>query len=200
MSLAVGWLPCLAEAGQAQTTKPQQPAPSTAGQGASPASAPSGFVIGPDDVLSVVFWREKEMSADVVVRPDGKISLPLLNDLQAAGHTPEQLREQLTKAASKFIEEPNVTVVVKQINSQKVFVTGNVARQGAHALVPNMTVLQLIAVAGGLLEFADADKILVVRTEGGKTQYLKFNYDEVIHQRNIQQNILLKPNDTVVVP
>lgn len=191
------------EAGQQQPA-PAAPAPAATARPAGSTSDQSGldpgFVIGPDDVLSIVFWREKEMSAEVVVRPDGKISLPLLNDIQAAGFSPDQLRAQLLTAAAKFIEDPNVTVVVKQINSLKVFVTGNVARQGAHPLVTNMTVLQLIAVAGGLLEFADGKNILVVRTEAGKTQYLKFNYDEVIRQKNIQQNVVLKRNDTVVVP
>ena len=101
-------------------------------------------------MLSIVFWRDKDMSADVVVRPDGKISLPLLNDVQAAGLTPEQLRAQLVKAAAKFIEDPNATVVVKEIHSRKVFITGNVAKPGTFPLVGDMNVMQLIAMAGGL--------------------------------------------------
>ena len=119
-------------------------------------------------MLSIVFWRDKDMSADVVVRPDGKISLPLLNDVQAAGLTPDQLRDQLTKAAAKFVEEPNATVVVKEIHSRKVFITGNVAKAGTYPLTGDMTVLQLIAVAGGLLEYADSKNIVVMRTEDGR--------------------------------
>jgi protein involved in polysaccharide export with SLBB domain len=117
---------------------------------------PVGYLIGQEDVLSIVFWREKEMSADVVVRPDGKISLPLLNDIQAAGFTPEQLRAQIEKAASKYIEDPNATVIVKAINSRKVHIIGNVGKPGTYTLAGEMTVLQLIALAGGLQEYAQA--------------------------------------------
>jgi polysaccharide export outer membrane protein len=161
---------------------------------------PPGYVIGPDDVLTIVFWRDKEMSADVVVRPDGKISLPLVNDVQAAGLSPEQLRSQLTQAAEKFIAEPNATVVVKEIHSRKVFITGNVAKAGTYPLSGDMNVLQLIALAGGLAEYADAKNIVVMRNEGGQSQSFKFNYKDVVKQKNVQQNILLKPGDTVVVP
>jgi polysaccharide export outer membrane protein len=140
------------------------------------------------------------MSAEVVVRPDGKISLPLLNDVQAAGLTPDQLRDQLTKAASKFVEEPNATVVVKEIRSRKVFITGNVTKPGNYPLNGEMTVLQLIAVAGGLQEYADSSSIVVMRTEGGQQKSFKFNYKDVIKQRHVEQNIQLKAGDTVVVP
>ena len=161
---------------------------------------PPDYVIGPDDALVVVFWREKEMSSDVVVRPDGKISLPLLNDVQAAGLTPDQLRLQLTEAAAKFIEEPTVTVVVKQINSRKVFLTGNVARPGAYALSAPTTVLQLLATAGGVSEFAKSKDIRIMRTENGRAVSYKFNYREVIVGKNLKQDIHLKPGDTVIVP
>ena len=114
------------------------------------AAVPAGYVIGPEDVLSIVFWRDKEMSADVVVRPDGKISLPLLNDVMAAGYAPEELRAQLVKAASKFLEDPNATVVVKEIHSRKVFVTGQVGKSGTYPLIGEMNVLQMIAHVGGL--------------------------------------------------
>ena len=162
--------------------------------------APSGYVIGADDVLSVVFWRDKDMSAEVVVRPDGKITLPLLNEVQAAGLTPEQLRQHLTEAASKYVEEPTASVVVKEIHSRNVFVTGNVAKPATYALNGDTTVLQLLAMAGGLLEYADSKHIVVIRNDNGKTQYLKFNYNEVIKQKNPAQNVVLKPGDTVVVP
>ena len=164
------------------------------------ATLPAGYVIGPEDVLSIVFWRDKELSSEVVVRPDGRISLPLLNDVTAAGYTPEQLRVQLEKAASKFIEDPNATVVVKTINSRKVFITGQVAKAGTYPLVTDMNVVQLIAQVGGLLEYADAKNIVIMRTENGQERRLKFNYKDVVKGKNVEQNIALKPGDTVIVP
>jgi polysaccharide export outer membrane protein len=161
---------------------------------------PSGYVVGAQDVLSIVFWRDKDMSTDVTVRPDGKISLPLLNDVEAAGFTPEQLRVRLIEAASKYIEDPNATVLVKEIHSRNVFITGNVTKPSTYPLNGEMTVLQLIALAGGLLEYADSDKIVVIRTENGRAQYHRFNYKDVVKQKSVQQNIVLKPGDTVVVP
>ena len=171
------------------------------GTAAAPAIViPAGYTIGADDQLSIVFWRDKEMSADVVVRPDGKISLPLLNDIEAAGVTPDQLRARNENAAAKFISEPTATVVVKQINSRKVYITGNVAKAGTYPLVGDMTVVQLIAVDGGLLEYADSKAIVIMRKENGRDQYFKMNYRDVVRQKNVEQNILLKPGDTVVVP
>jgi len=167
---------------------------------ASSTALPSGYLIGPADVLSIVFWRDKDMSADVIVRPDGKISLPLLDEIQAAGLTPEQLRAHLTAAAAKYVEEPNATVVVKEIHSRRVFITGNVAKPGTYDLVGDLTVLQLIAMAGGLQEYADAKGIVVLRTENGRQQSHKFNYKDVIRQKHVEQNMVLKPGDTVVVP
>src|SRR3982751_5453815 len=128
------------------------------------ASVPADYVIGPQDVLSIVFWREKDLSADVVVRPDGKISLPLLKDLQAAGLSPEQLTEALVKAAAKYVSQPNATVMVKEINSRKVFVVGQVAKPGTFPLAGEMSVLQVIALAGDVLEYAKATQITVIRT------------------------------------
>jgi polysaccharide export outer membrane protein len=141
------------------------------------------------------------MSAEAIVRPDGKIALPLLNDIQAAGLTPEQLRVSVAQAANKFVEDPNATVVVKKINSLKVFITGQVARPGAYSLVGSgTTVLQLISMAGGLHEYANDKDISVVRNENGRAMAYRFNYHDVIKRRNLKQNIELKPGDTVVVP
>lgn len=161
---------------------------------------PDDYVIGPDDVLSVVYWKDKELSADVAVRPDGKISLPLVNDLSAAGLTPEQLRVSITAAAAKFVEDPTVSVVVKAINSRKVFVTGQVQKPGVYPLNAPTTIMQLIAMAGGVLEFADSEKILVLRNESGKQVAHPFNYKQVLSRKNLRQNIDLKPGDTIVVP
>jgi polysaccharide export outer membrane protein len=165
-----------------------------------PVSTATGYVIGVQDVLSIVFWRDKDMSADVVVRPDGNISLPLLNEIPAAGLTPEQLRAKLTEAAAKFVEDPTATVVVKEIHSRNVYITGNVAKPATYPLMGDMTVLQLIAMAGGLQEYADAKNIVIIRIESGRQQYHNFNYKEVVKQKHIEQNIVLKPGDTVVVP
>lgn len=165
-----------------------------------PASvAPPGYVIGPDDVLGVLFWREKDISGDVIVRPDGKITLPLLNDVQAAGMTTEELRASLTTAAARFVEEPNVTVVVRQINSRRVFITGQIGKPGPYTLSPGLTVMQLIALAGGLTEFADSKNIIIMRTEKGKPMAYRFNYKDVLDRKKLEQNIELKPGDTVVV-
>ena len=161
---------------------------------------PPGYVIGPDDQLTIVYWREKELSADVVVRPDGLISLPLLNDIPAGGLTPDQLRVAITQGATKFIEDPTVSVVVKAINSRKVFITGQIGKPGPYPLAGPTTVLQLIATAGGVAEYADKKKIVIVRREGGKELTLRFNYNDVLKGKNLAQNIELKPGDSVIVP
>lgn len=197
----------LPAAAVAQTPARPQPTPAspTAPAAASPVipagvTPPSDYVIGADDQLAIIFWREKDMSAEVVVRPDGKISLPLLNDIQATGLTPEQLRVALTEAANKYIEDPTVTVVVKAINSRRVFVTGQVGKPGPYPLTAPTTVLQLIALAGGVSEYAKSEEIAVMRTENGKTTNFKFNYKDVIKGKKLEQNLVLKPGDTVIVP
>jgi len=159
---------------------------------------PEGFVIGPEDVLSIVFWRDKEMTTQVTVRPDGKISLPLLDEVQAAGLTPADLRAHLTQESKRFFGNPTVTVVVNEINSRKVFITGQVVKPGPYVIAVPTTVLQLIAMAGGLKDFADSRNIMIVRRESGQTSSYAFNYKEI--RKNLQQNIELKPGDTVVVP
>ena len=191
----------------AATAAAQAPAPRTTqsaakGTAVAPAAValPPGYIIGAEDILTVVFWRDKDMSSDVVVRPDGKISLPLLNDIDAAGLTPEQLRLKLTEAAGKLIEEPTVTVVVKTINSRKVFVTGQVGKPGPYPLTTTTTVLQLLATAGGVLEYAHSKDIRVMRTEHGRQVSYRFNYKDVVKGKNLKQNIELKPGDTIIVP
>ncbi len=161
---------------------------------------PADYVIGPDDVLTVVFWRDKDMSSDVAVRPDGKISLPLLNEVQASGLTPEQLRVQVTEAASKFVEDPTVSIVVKEIHSRKVFITGMVNKPGTYPLSGPTTVVQLIAMAGGVLEYADSKHITILRTVNGRETSLPFNYKDLAKRKNLKQNIELKPGDTIIVP
>jgi polysaccharide biosynthesis/export protein len=163
-------------------------------------AVPKGFVIGPEDVLAVHFWRDQEMSGDVTVRPDGMITLPLVGDIRAAGFTPELLKHEIEKAASRLITEPSVTVAVKEINSRKVFITGEVTKPGPYSLSGPRTVMQLIAVAGGLLEYADKDNIVVLRTTSGQQKSYKFRYSDVSRGRSLEQNIELQPGDTVVVP
>jgi polysaccharide biosynthesis/export protein len=207
LAIAVTSVPSAAHA-QAQPPRPAAPAPQTNARGATQPAVtaapgvdlPPEYTIGADDVLSIVFWRDKELTADVTVRPDGKISLPLLNDVQASGFTPAQLKDRIVEESKKYVEDPNVTVVVKQINSRRVFITGEVRKPGPYPLTAPTTVLQMLSVAGGLGDFAKSEKIMVVRTESGKQVSYKFNYKEVIEGKKLAQNIDLKPGDTIVIP
>lgn len=190
-----------AKPGAAQQPPPAAPAkPAPAAPKVEAVTPPADYAIGPSDVLVITFWREKDLSAEVMVRPDGRISLPLLNDVVAAGLTPDQLRESLMKQAQRFVEDTNVTVMVKAINSRWVYITGQVSKPGPYPLAGPTTVLQLIAMAGGLLEYADDKNIVVMRNENGKPSNFRFNYKDVVRQKNLKQNILLKPGDTLVVP
>lgn len=192
----------LAPAVSAQQNSARPAAPTTRAAGAATLAAnlPPNYVIGPDDVLGIVFFGDEALTGDVVVRPDGKISVPLLHDIQAAGLTPEALRDSLMKAGSRYLESPNATVVVRQINSRKVFITGRVQRSGPYVLTAPTTVLQLIALAGGLTDWAEEDQIVVMRSENGRQVRHKFNYKDVIGGKKLQQNIVLEPGDTIVVP
>lgn len=184
----------------AQAPRPSPPSATPLAQPAGPL-LPADYVIGPEDVLGVLFWRDQDMTGDVTVRPDGMVTLPLLGDLLAAGLKPEMLRDEIQKkASSKYLEDPNVTVVVRQIHSRKVFITGLVATPGVYPLTSPRTVMQLIAIAGGLTEYADGENITVMRTDQGRTRSLKFNYKDVAKGKNLAQNVELKPGDTVVVP
>jgi polysaccharide export outer membrane protein len=175
------------------------PADETASK-VTPATTDPDYIIGPEDVIDINVWKEPEMTRIVPVRPDGKISLPLINDVQAAGSTPQQLATSVTDRLRKFLTEPQVTVIVTQINSQRVFVVGEVIRAGAFPLIPGMTVLQALASAGGFTTFADMKKIHVMRLVNGKHVEVPFNYREVLKGDNPDQNIKLEPGDTVVVP
>lgn len=186
---------------QAPVSPPNGATPATTVPIPAPGVAtPVDYVIGPEDVLEVVFWREKDLSGQVMVRPDGMVSLPLLNDVQAAGLTPEQFRLKLLEAAGRYVENPSAAVIVRTINSRKVFVAGEVGKPGAYALGGPMTVMQLLTLAGGFKEYADNKNIAIVRVEGGKTVRHKFNYKDYARGKNPQQDIQLKPGDTVIVP
>jgi polysaccharide biosynthesis/export protein len=158
------------------------------------------YVIGPQDVLDINVWEEPKMSRTVPVRPDGKISLPLLNDVQAAGLTPQQLGQKITTDLQKYVEHPQVTVIVTSINSQRFYILGEVSRPGLFQLLPNMTVLQALSDAGGFSPFAKLKDIYVLRTTDGRQEKFPFNYKEVIKGNHPQENIVLMPGDTIVVP
>ena len=166
---------------------------------AQPANVPSDYVIGADDTLHISVWKEPDLTETLPVRPDGKISMPLLNDITAAGLTPLQLRDQISEKLKKYVSDPRVTVVVTGMNSQRIFVTGEVVHTGPIPLLPHMTVLQALAQAG-FTQFANPKAIYLLRTDNGKQAKMPFNYKEVVKGRRPEQNIELKPGDTIVVP
>lgn len=159
----------------------------------------STYLIGPDDTLHVAVWKEPDLTATLPVRPDGKISMPLLNDVQAAGLTPMQLADSLTEKLKKYVTDPRVTVVVTAMNSQRIYVLGEVLHTGAMPLTPDMTVLQALATAG-FTQFANTKGIYVLREQNGKQQKIPVNYKQLIKGNSAAQNIALKPGDTIVVP
>jgi len=187
---------------------PAQPAASSASDKAASDQATNavpdsqaglGYVIGPEDVLHIAVWREADLTATLPVRPDGKISLPLLNDVQASGLTPQQLAASVAEKLKKYIADPRVTVVVTQINSKRIYMVGEVFHPGAMPMLPNMTVLQALSSAG-LNRFANTKRIYVLRTENGKQQKLPVNYRKLVKGEQIEQNYLLQPGDEIVVP
>jgi len=176
--------------------------PANAMQGTAPASdagAASDYVIGADDTLHISVWKEPDLTETLPVRPDGKISMPLLNDVAAAGLTPLQLKDSITEKLKKYIADPRVTVVVTAMNSRRIFVTGEVLHSGPMPLLPHMTMLQALSQAG-FTQFANLKGIYLLRTENGKQDKLPFNYKEVVKGNHPEQNIVLKPGDTLVVP
>lgn len=158
------------------------------------------YRIGPQDVVRIDVWKEPDVSRSVPVRPDGKISMPLLNDVQAAGLTSMELAASIRDGLSKFMTNPQVTVTVSEVNSRRIYVTGEVARQGAQTLLPNMTVLQAISAAGGLTQFAREKKIYIVRAVDGKQVSYPFDYKGALSGKHPETNILLQGGDMIVVP
>jgi len=188
----------------------KQAAPNAATQKAGAPSAgttnPQGtpneaeYKIGAQDLLRIDVWKEEQLTRTVPVRPDGKVTLPLLNDVQAAGLTPMQLAGAISEGLKKYINNPQVTVTITEINSRRIYVTGEVARVGAFPLLPNMTVLQALSSSGGFTQFARIRNIYVLRVEDGKQVKHPFNYKEAVNGKNPEQNILLEPGDVIVVP
>ena len=202
---------CLFVAGSlfAQTTGQQPEAPKP--QAAKPAEAPGTkppeeskpmpvdpktFQIGAEDILFIQVWREPDFTRQVIVRPDGKITMPLIADLDAAGLTPDQLTVQLTERLSKYLNNPQVGVTVIAVNSKKYYITGEVNRPGPFPLAVPTRVLEALSSAGGFREFANTKKIVILR----KGQRLKFNYKNVIKGKDEEQNILLENGDYIIVP
>jgi polysaccharide export outer membrane protein len=158
------------------------------------------YVIGPEDVLYIHVWREDALSRSVPVRVDGNISLPIINEIRAAGLTPLQLKEALTRRLKEFIESPNVSVTVMEANSFKVYVSGQVKTPGVYRLRSETTVLQIIPMAGGFTEWADQKKILIIRRENSKEKRITVNYKKIMKGDDSSSNVTLKPGDTVIVP
>lgn len=158
------------------------------------------YKIGAQDVIRIDVWREDQLTRTVPVRPDGKITLPLLNDVQAAGLTPMELAGAIREELKKYINNPQVSVSLTEMNSRRIYVTGEVNKAGAYALLPHMTVLQALSGSGGFTAFARIKSIYVLRNENGKAVKIPFNYKEAIKGKNPEQNIEMQPGDVVVVP
>ena len=204
----------LAVPGFAQTQNAQSQTTQTASAKGAPersddASAPvkadredrsKDYIIGPDDVLDVNVWKEQDLTRSLQVRPDGKISMPLIGDVQAAGTTAGVLAKTISERLKKYLTAPQVTVILTQINSQKVYVIGEVTRPGAYPVLPGMTILQAISSAGGLTQFANSKKIFLMRNEDRTQAKYPFSYKEVLDGRKAEENLAVKAGDTIVVP
>ena len=164
-----------------------------------PIDLATAYQIGPEDVLEISVWKNPELSRTVPVRPDGKVSLPLVNDIQAAGLTPIDLRDQVTAKLSEYIPAPEVSVIVREVHSRKVTVAGAVKLPGRYELKSTMTVLEVIALAQGLTDFASRDRIVILRQNGQKTERIPFNYRKISDSAQ-QDNFLIRPGDIVFVP
>ncbi len=181
-------------------TQPPLVVPAAPAQTADLPEVPADYVIGAEDILGVTSRYHQDLSLDVAVRPDGKISFPLLKDLVAAGLTVEELRAQLTTALAPLVKgDPAITVQPKQINSRKVYINGEVNKQGAFPLLGPLNVMQFISLAGGLTVYAKQDQILILRMENGRQVSRTFNYEQVARGQRLEQNILLQPGDTIIV-
>lgn len=161
---------------------------------------PTEFLIGPEDVLEISVWKEEGLEREVLIRPDGRLSFPLAGDVQAAGRTPEQVQADITSRLKKYIPDPVVTVTVKTVGGNKIYVIGQVKNPGAYVIGRYVDVIQALTMAGGLTPFAAENSIQVLRREGAKQTVLPFEYAQVKKGRNLEQNIFLTGGDTVVVP
>jgi polysaccharide export outer membrane protein len=180
--------------------KPAQvAAPAPAGLASAAGTASDSYVIGASDVLTITVWKEPTLSGSLLVRPDGMVSVPLLGDVQASGMTPLQLADQISTKLKKYIQDPNVSVVLTQINSKKVYLLGEVAKKGPMEMTPGMTLLEAIASAGGLTDYANTKKMYILRDGAGKHEKIPVHYKEAL-KGNSELNLILKSGDTIVVP
>jgi len=180
---------------------PAAQAPASPAQPDRAAHADDNYVIGDDDLLGVSVWKEPDLSKEIPVRSDGKISLPLIGEVVAAGRTPVQLELDITSKLKNYITDPHVTVIVEKINSQKFNILGEVVRPGAYPLTNGETIVDAVAVAGGFRDFAKKKAIYVLRqSSGGEQSHLNFNYQDFVKGKGTSVNVVLKPGDTVVVP
>lgn len=161
---------------------------------------PGAYIIGSGDVLEIMVWKEEDLSREVFVRLDGRITFPLLDDIQAAGRTPLQLKHRIQEKLSEFVESPFVTVTLKASGSQKFYILGEVARTGEYPLSKDLTVLQAFALAGGFTEWASKKEILLFREEGGSQQTIAINYKDIANAKDFSKNVQIRANDTIIVP
>lgn len=174
------------------------PTPAEVSKKADPAS--EVYVIGPEDVLEISVWQNQDLSRTVTVRPDGKISLPLVNDIPAAGMTPEQLKREITRGIQPYVETPEVAVIVQQINSWRFYIQGEIRSPGVYPLRSNTTLSQAVTLAGGFTEFAKKGKIQIFRKWQGYSQILEVNYNRILSGKAVDEDVTLRPGDTIVVP
>jgi len=180
--------------------KPAQvAAPAPAGLASAAGAASDSYVIGASDVLTITVWKEPTLSGSLLVRPDGMVSVPLLGDVQASGMTPLQLADQISTKLKKYIQDPNVSVVLTQINSKKIYLLGEVAKKGPMEMTPGMTLLEAISSAGGLTDYANTKKMYILRDDAGKHEKIPVHYKEAL-KGNSELNLVLKSGDTIVVP
>jgi polysaccharide export outer membrane protein len=201
VATALGTAPALAQGQPAAAPPAQGVARATSGNGTAPAIPDLGpYRIGPEDVLAITVWKNEAMSRQVIVRPDGKISLPLLNDVQAAGLSPMELRDVLLKALVEYMPGPEVSVVVVEPRSFKVSVIGEVPRPGRYELRSWTTVLDVLALAGGFNQFSARSKIFLLRPEGERMKRMPFNYNKAVSEGGEQDNFYVRAGDIIVVP
>jgi len=168
-------------------------------QAQAPQESPS-YLIGPNDILSIYVWKEAELTREVTVMPDGRVTFPLAGEIVAQGQTVTQLKKSITQKLEKYVTAPEVTVIVRESRSQMIYTIGKVVRPGPYPLTSSMTILQALSIAGGFTEWADQKDIVIVRRQAGKEIQIPFNYKEFTSGQNLEKNIMLQPGDTIVVP
>jgi polysaccharide export outer membrane protein len=182
-----------------QVAAPASVAPAPVAPDAAQGQASGSYVIGPSDVLAVTVWKEPTLSGSILVRPDGMITVPLVGDVQASGLTPLQLADQIADKLKKYIQAPNVSVVVDSIHSKVIYLLGEVGKRGPIEMTAGMTLLDAIASAGGLSDYANVKKIYILRDQAGKHEKIPVHYKEAL-KGNSEFNLILEPGDTIVVP